>query len=84
MIVPIWKNKQVWLAVLAVVQSLVLHYLAVPSEIWQSIDALIVVLIGALTVEQVATIRAETYKDVARTYSKAARETLVELRKMEK
>lgn len=84
MVVPIWKNRQLWLAVLAVVQAVVLHYLAVPEEIWQSIVALIVVLIGALTVEQVATIKANAQKEVAQMLSAAAKETMLELKRMNK
>jgi len=48
---PFWKSRKFWLAVFAVVQSVVLHYLAVPEEIWQAIAALISVLIFSIAVE---------------------------------
>ncbi len=48
---PFWKSRKFWLAVFAVVQSVVLHYLAVPEEIWQAIAALVSVLILSIAVE---------------------------------
>lgn len=44
-------SRKFWLAVFAVVQSLVLHYIDVPSEIWTSIDLLVSVLIAAIAYE---------------------------------
>ncbi|MBE2202544.1 MAG: hypothetical protein IAE79_28290 [Anaerolinea sp.] len=44
-------SRKFWLAVFAVVQVLVLHYLDVPDEVWQSIAALVMVLIGAIAYE---------------------------------
>lgn len=51
-------SRKFWLAVFGVVQALVLHYLAVPEEIWQSIVALVGVLIAAIAVEDAAEKRA--------------------------
>jgi hypothetical protein len=48
------KSRKFWLAVFGVVQAVVLHYLAVPEEIWQSIVALVGVLIAAIAVEDAA------------------------------
>ena len=48
------KSRKFWLAVVGVVQAVVLHYLAVPDEIWQSIMALIGVLITMIAVEDAA------------------------------
>jgi hypothetical protein len=52
------RSRKFWLAVFGVVQALVLHYLAVPEEIWQSIVALVGVLIAAIAVEDAAEKRA--------------------------
>lgn len=45
------KSRKFWLAVFGVVQAVVLHYLAVPDEIWQSIAGLVAVLIASIAVE---------------------------------
>lgn len=44
-------SRKFWLAVFGVVQSVVLHYLNVPDEIWQSIAALVGVLIASIALE---------------------------------
>lgn len=44
-------SRKFWLAVFAVVQAVVLFYLDIPEEIWQTIAALVAVLIGAIAVE---------------------------------
>ena len=51
-------SRKFWLAVFGVVQALVLHYLSVPEEIWQSIVALVGVLIAAIAFEDAAEKRA--------------------------
>ena len=51
-------SRKFWLAVFGVVQALVLYYLEVPEEIWQSIVALVMVLIGSIAVEDAAEKRA--------------------------
>lgn len=48
------KNKSFWMAVLAVVQTLVLHYLNIDAEIWASIDALLLVVISIFATEDLA------------------------------
>jgi len=45
------KSRKFWLAVFGIAQALVLHYLAVPDEIWQSIVALVGVLIASIALE---------------------------------
>jgi hypothetical protein len=47
-------SRKFWLAVFAIVQALVLHYLSVPDDIWQAIVALIMVLIAAIAAEDTA------------------------------
>jgi len=44
-------SRKFWLAVFAVVQAIVLQYLTVPEEIWQTIVALVMVLITAIAIE---------------------------------
>lgn len=44
-------SRKFWLAVFGVAQALVLHYLAVPEEIWQTIAALVGVVIAGIAVE---------------------------------
>ena len=48
---PFWKSRKFWLAVFAIVQAVVLHYLNVPQEIWEAIAAMIGVLIASIAVE---------------------------------
>ena len=48
------KSRSFWLAVVAVVQTVVLYYLQVPEAIWLSINGLIGVVIVALTVDDTA------------------------------
>ena len=45
------KSRKFWLAVFGVVQAVVLHYLSVPDDIWQTVAALIGVLIAGIAVE---------------------------------
>ena len=44
-------SRKFWLAVFGVVQALTLHYLNVPDDIWQSIAALVGVLIASIAIE---------------------------------
>jgi hypothetical protein len=44
-------SRKFWLAVFGVVQAVVLHYLAVPDEIWQAVVVLVSVLIAGIAVE---------------------------------
>lgn len=77
-------NRQFWVAVLALLQTVVLNYLNVPAEIWASIDAILVVVIGAYTVEQVAQIKAEGAVRVAQVYSETLNRAMVQLDKFNK
>lgn len=52
--VPIYRSRKFWLAVYGVVQTLVLHYFAVPADIITSVDALIVVVIAGIALEDAA------------------------------
>jgi hypothetical protein len=45
------RSRKFWLAVFGVAQAVVLHYFAVPDDIWQTIAALIGVLIAGIAVE---------------------------------
>ena len=45
------KSRKFWLAVFGVVQAIVLYYVDVPEEIWQTIAALVAVLIAGIAVE---------------------------------
>lgn len=47
-------SRKFWLAVFGVVQTLVFHFLDVPDEVWQSIAALVGVLITTIAVEDAA------------------------------
>lgn len=44
-------SRKFWLAVVGVAQAVVLHYFQVPEEIWQSVMALIGVLIASIAIE---------------------------------
>lgn len=78
------RNRQFWVAVLALLQTVVLNYLNVPAEIWASIDAILVVVIGAYTVEQVAQIKSEGAVRVAQMYSETLNRAMVQLEKFNK
>lgn len=45
------KSRKFWLAVFACLQAVILHYLAVPEEIWQTIAALVGVVIAGIAIE---------------------------------
>jgi membrane protein YdbS with pleckstrin-like domain len=44
-------SRKFYLALFGVIQVVVLHYFNVPDEIWQSIAALVAVLIGSIALE---------------------------------
>ena len=44
-------SRKFWLAIVAVAQSIILHYFSIDPVIWQSIDALIGVLIASIALE---------------------------------
>ena len=45
------KSRKFWLAVFGVVQAVVLYYLDIPDDIWQTIAALVGVLIAGIAIE---------------------------------
>lgn len=45
------KSRKFWLAVFGIIQALVLHYLSVPDEVWQSIVALVMTVIAGIAIE---------------------------------
>lgn len=45
------KSRKFWMAVFGVAQAVVLHYLAVPDEVWQAIAGLVAVLIASIAIE---------------------------------
>ena len=45
------KSRKFWLAVFGVVQAVVLYYLDIPEDIWQTIAALVGVLIAGIAIE---------------------------------
>ena len=47
-------SRKFWLAVFGVVQALVFYFLDIPDEIWQSIAALVMVLITTIAIEDAA------------------------------
>ena len=49
------RSRKFWLAVFGIAQTLIFSYVPdFPSEVWQAIDALVVVLIGAIATEDAA------------------------------
>ena len=78
------RNRQFWVAVLALLQTIVLNYLGVPAEIWAAVDAILVVVIGAYTVEQVAQIKVEGQKEVAKLYAETVNRAVAQLSKIQK
>lgn len=52
-LVLLFKNKSFWVALLAVIQTLVLKYLNVPSDVWMSIDGLLIVVVGIFTADDI-------------------------------
>jgi Na+/H+ antiporter NhaD/arsenite permease-like protein len=65
------RSKAFWTAFVSVVAVVVMRYTAIPEEIWQSIAALLAVIIGIFTVD-----------DLERGIQNTMRETLTEMRKM--
>lgn len=51
----LWHSSKFWLAVFALVQSLIFHFVpGFPDAIWQAIDAVIVVVIASIAAEDYA------------------------------
>ena len=47
-------SRKFWLALFGIVQAVVLQYLNVPEAVWQSISAIVMVLIAAIAGEDMA------------------------------
>jgi len=47
------NNKELLLAIIALVQTLCLNYFGVPQDIWSAINVILISLIGAFTVDRV-------------------------------
>lgn len=73
MFITVIRSAEFWLAVLALLQTVLLNYLGVPQDIWQAVNAILLVLIGALTADRVST-----------NFARAMRDTIIELRQMDK
>ena len=51
----LWQSRKFWLAVVAVLQTVVFTLLpGFPPEVWQAINVILLFLIGAIAVEDVA------------------------------
>lgn len=49
------RSRKFWLAVFGLCQTILFHFIPTfPPEIWQAIDVLVVVLIGAIAYEDAA------------------------------
>lgn len=57
------KSRKFWLAVFGVVQAVVLHYLNVPEDIWQTIALLVGVVIAGIAVEDAGEKASGTFND---------------------
>jgi Na+/H+ antiporter NhaD/arsenite permease-like protein len=64
------KSKAFWTALVSVIAVVVMRYTVIPEEIWQSIAALLAVVVGIFTVD-----------DLERGIQRTMRETVIELRK---
>ena len=67
------RNKSLWLAILALLQTLALNYWGIDKEVWLAIDGILVVLIGSLAVEE-----------GARSIRIALNDAVIQLRKLNK
>jgi hypothetical protein len=53
------KSRKFWLAMLALAQTIIFQFVPdFPATVWQSIDAVLVVLIGSIAAEDAAQKRA--------------------------
>ena len=65
------KSKAFWTALVSVIAVVVMRYTAIPEEIWQSIAALLAVVIGIFTVD-----------DLEKSIERTMRNTVIELRRL--
>ena len=64
-------SKAFWTAFVSVVAVVVMRYTAIPEEIWQSIAALLAVVIGIFTID-----------DLEKSVESTMRNTIIELRRL--
>jgi hypothetical protein len=51
----LFRSRKFWLAIVGVIQSVVFFYWPdIPQELWQAINTILLVLIGAIAVEDAA------------------------------
>lgn len=48
------RSRAFWLAVFAAAQTIIAHYAAIPEDIWGAINALVMVVIAKMTIEDAA------------------------------
>jgi Na+/H+ antiporter NhaD/arsenite permease-like protein len=65
------RSKAFWTAFVSVIAVVVMRYTAIPEEIWQSIAALLAVIIGIFTVD-----------DLERGIQKTMNEAMIEMRRL--
>jgi hypothetical protein len=53
-IMGLLRSRKFMLAVLGVVNTLVSHYLDIPPDVWQSVDALLLAVIAGIALEDAA------------------------------
>ena len=63
MFMSLIKSAEFWLAIVALLQTVLLNYFGVPQDIWQAINAILLVVIGALTADRVSTNLGHSIRD---------------------
>lgn len=71
MFLNILKTPEFLLAVLALTQTLALSYFNVPEDIWKSINAILLVLIGSLSAQKLGTRVSMAVKEFGVSFQKA-------------
>ena len=56
------RSRKFWLAVFGVITAVVSHYLQIPQDIWIAIEALVLVLISTIALEDPALKRSGSFK----------------------
>ncbi len=56
------RSRKFWLAVFGVITAVVSHYLQIPQDIWIAIEALVLVLISTIALEDAALKRSGSFK----------------------
>jgi hypothetical protein len=57
------RSRKFWLAVFGVITAVVSQYLNIPQDIWLAIEALVMVLISAIAVEDAALKRSGNFTE---------------------